>query len=79
MTIILAIDADPPVCAGVCTWLERRGVNALVVDGGAGNEHVATFAVDPAIRLLLVQTLQRKQLDGGDRDEPGRAAARGQA
>ena len=80
MTIALAIDADPPVRAGVYIWLERRGVDALVVDGGAARkEHVAKFAVDPAICFLPAQTLRRNPLDGGDRDEPRRAASRGQA
>jgi hypothetical protein len=55
-------------------------VDALVVDGGAaGNAHVATFVVDLAIRLLTAQTLQRKPLDGGERDQLRWAASRGQA
>jgi hypothetical protein len=75
MTIVLASDADP-----VRSRPQRRGVDALVVDGGAaGNPHVATFAAGLAIRLLPVQTFQWKPLDGGDRGQPRRAKSRGQA
>ena len=46
-TFVLVIDAGPSVRAAVDAWLERRGVDALVVDSAAaGNQHLA---VDVAI------------------------------
>jgi hypothetical protein len=75
MTIFIASDADP-----IRARPQRRGVDARIVGGGAaGNAHVATFVVDLAISLLPAQTLQRKPLYGGERDQPRRAASRGQA